>query len=85
MTLNPILKILLTQLLIFSLSLFDDLLLLAVSQWGLHLPWLQASWLQYGLQWLAWIIMTCTVLHSVWQLHHQFQAAKKPLADSAVI
>ena len=84
-TLNSPLKILLSQLLIFTIGLLDDLLLLAVSQWGLHIPWLQAPWLRHCLQWLAPMILTATVLHAIWQLRHQFQTSRKPLADNAVV
>jgi hypothetical protein len=68
---NLPLKILISQLLIFTISLLDDLLLLALAQWGLHHPWLH--WLRH----LAPILLGCTVLYSLWQLRHfQFQTQK---------
>lgn len=72
--LNSPLRILLSQLFIFIISLLDDLLLVLLSRWGLHVPWLQ---------WLAPVIFGCTVLHLIWQLLHQFRTQKALLADSA--
>jgi hypothetical protein len=64
--LNLPLKILIGQLLFFTISLLDDLLLLALAQWGLHHPWLHMVWLRH----LAPILLACTVLYSLWQLRH---------------
>ena len=68
------LKILISQLVFFTISLLDDLLLLVLAQWGLHHPWLHIPWLRH----LAPILLGCTVLYSLWQLRQvQLQTQKE--------
>lgn len=67
------LKLLISQLLIFVISLLDDLLLLALAQWGLRHPWLHLAWLER----LTPVLLGCTVLYSFWQLRHVLTQTRK--------
>lgn len=80
--LNLPLKMLIGQLLIFTISLVDDLLLLALAQWGLRHPWLHIVWLRH----LAPILLGCTVLYSLWQLRHfQLQTQKATWSGNSIL
>lgn len=76
------LKILISQLLIFVISLLDDLLLLALAQWGLRHPGLHLA----GLERLTPILLGCTVLYSLWQLRHfRIQTQKETWSGSSLL